>query len=57
MFMIIKNMKMMHLFKLEIRKKFRELINLGFQDTYRHFNKDKQGIYFLGLYGRCLAKK
>ena len=28
------------LFKLEIRKKFRELINLGFYDIYRHFNKD-----------------
>tara|TARA_B100001179_G_scaffold212817_1_gene181015 strand:- start:15 stop:791 length:777 start_codon:yes stop_codon:yes gene_type:complete len=34
------------LFKLEIRKKFRELINLGFQDTYRHFNKNKQGFTF-----------
>ncbi len=30
------------LFKLEIRKKFRELINLGFNDVYRHFNKSKQ---------------
>ena len=29
------------LFKLEIRKKFRELINLGFQDIYRYFNKNK----------------
>ena len=26
------------LFKLEIRKKFRELINLGFTDVYRYFN-------------------
>ena len=34
------------LFKLEIRKKYRELINLGFQDTYRHFNKDKQEYTF-----------
>ena len=34
------------LFKLEIRKKFRELINLGFQDIYRHFNKDKQEYTF-----------
>ena len=34
------------LFKLEIRKKFRELINLGFQDIYRHFNKDKQDYTF-----------
>ncbi len=30
------------LFQLEIRKKFNELINLGFQDIYRYFNKDKQ---------------
>ena len=28
------------MFKLEIRKKFRELINLGFHDVYRYFNKD-----------------
>ena len=34
------------LFKLEIRKKYRELINLGFQDIYRHFHKDKQEYTF-----------
>ena len=34
------------LFKLEIRKKFRELINLGFQDMYRYFNGDKQEYTF-----------
>ena len=34
------------LFKLEIRKKFRELINLGFQDIYRHLNKYKQEYTF-----------
>ena len=34
------------LFKLEIRKKFRELINLGFYDIYRHFNKEKQEYTF-----------
>jgi len=34
------------LFKLEIRKKFRELINLGFQDIYRYFNKDMQEYTF-----------
>ncbi len=34
------------LFKLEIRKKFRELINLGFYDIYRHFNKKKQEYTF-----------
>ena len=45
------------LFKLEIRKKFFELINLGFHDVYRYFNKKKTRIYFLGLYGWCVAKK
>ena len=34
------------LFKLEIRKKFRELINLGFHDIYRYFNKDKNDYTF-----------
>ena len=34
------------LFKLEIRKKLRELINLGFQDIYRYFNKDKHEYTF-----------
>ena len=34
------------LFKLEIRKKFFELLNLGFQDMYRYFNKDKQEYTF-----------
>ena len=34
------------LFKLEIRKKYRELINLGFQDTYRFINKNKQEFTF-----------
>ncbi len=34
------------LFKLEIRKKFRELINLGFQDIYRYFNKNNQEYTF-----------
>ncbi len=34
------------LFKLEIRKKFFELINLGFQDIYRYFYKDKQEYTF-----------
>ena len=29
------------LFKIEIRKKFRELINLGLTDVYRYFFKDK----------------
>jgi len=34
------------LFKLEIRKKFRELINCGFHDIYRYFNKNKQEYTF-----------
>ena len=34
------------LYKLEIRKKYRELINLGFIDVYRHFNKMKQEYTF-----------
>ena len=34
------------LFKLEIRKKFRELINLGFIDVYRYLNKSKQEYTF-----------
>ena len=34
------------LYKLEIRKKFREILNLGFQDVYRYFNKNKQEYTF-----------
>ncbi len=34
------------LFRLEIREKFYELIDLGFCDTYRYFNKDKQEYTF-----------
>ena len=34
------------LFRLDIRKKYRTLINLGFYDVYRHFNKDKQEYTF-----------
>ena len=34
------------LFKLEIRKRYRELVNLGFHDIYRYFNKDKQEYTF-----------
>tara|TARA_B100000029_G_scaffold320496_1_gene312887 strand:+ start:9532 stop:10308 length:777 start_codon:yes stop_codon:yes gene_type:complete len=34
------------LFKLEIRKKFRELINLGFHDIYRYYNKEKKEYTF-----------
>jgi exodeoxyribonuclease III len=34
------------LFKLDIRKKFRELINLGFLDVYRYFFKEKKEYTF-----------
>jgi len=34
------------LFKLQIRKKFRELINLGFVDAYRYFYKNKQDFTY-----------
>ena len=34
------------LFKLEMRKKYRELVNLGFHDIYRYFNKGKQEYTF-----------
>jgi len=34
------------LFRLEIRKKLRELINLGFNDAYRHFYATKEGYTF-----------
>jgi len=34
------------LFKLEIRKKYRTLVNLGFNDAYRFFNKNKQEYTF-----------
>ena len=34
------------LFRIEIRKKYRELVNLGFQDVYRYYNKTKQEYTF-----------
>ncbi len=34
------------LFKLEIRKKYRELVNLGFNDIYRYLNKSKHEYTF-----------
>jgi len=34
------------LFKIEMRKKFRELINLGLHDMYRYFHKDKNEYTF-----------
>ena len=32
--------------RLEIRKKLREMLNLGFHDVYRHFNETKEGYTF-----------
>ena len=34
------------LFRLEIRKKLRGMINIGFHDAYRHINNDKEGYTF-----------
>ena len=34
------------LFRLEVRKKYRELINLGLNDTFRNFNKKKNNYTF-----------
>ena len=34
------------LFRLEIRKRLREIINLGFHDAYRHIYPDKEGYTF-----------
>ena len=49
------------LFKEEIRKKFRELINLGFVDIYRHINKYKQEYtfwdYFAGSWQKNLGMR
>ena len=42
--------------KLEIRKKFRELLNLGFNDVYRLKNKNKQE-YTFGIILQVLGKK
>ncbi len=34
------------LFRLEIRKKFRTIINMGFVDVFRHINPNKEGYTF-----------
>ena len=44
------------LFKLEIRKKYRELINLGFVDVYRHFNKVKEEYTFWDYFAGSWVK-
>ena len=38
--------KIIKIVHLEIRKKLREMINLGFNDVYRHFNETKEGYTF-----------
>ena len=46
------------LFKTEIRKKFRELSNLGFIDVYRYINKQKQEYTFWDyMYGSWQKNK
>jgi exodeoxyribonuclease-3 len=45
------------LYRLEIRKKLREMINLGFSDVYRHFNEDKEGYTFWDYMRGVLGKK
>ena len=42
----VKNFEDDALYRLEIRKKFREMINLGFHDAYRHIHSDKEGYTF-----------
>jgi exodeoxyribonuclease-3 len=44
------------LFKLEIRKKLRELINLGFYDIYRYLNNNKQEYTFWDYRGGSWQK-
>ena len=34
------------LYRLEIRKKFREILNVGLNDVYRHFNETKEGYTY-----------
>ena len=44
------------LYKLEIRKKFRELVNLGFHDAYRFFYQNKQEYTFWDYMGGAWQK-
>jgi len=34
------------LFRLEIRKKYRTMLNMGYVDAFRHFYNDKEGYTF-----------
>ena len=42
----VKNFEDDALYRLKIRKKLREMINLGFHDAYRHIHIDKEGYTF-----------
>ena len=42
----VKNFEDDALYRLEIRKKLREMINIGFHDAYRQINGDKEGYTF-----------
>ena len=42
--------------KLEIRKKYRELLNLGFKDVYRYMNKKKQEYTFWDYFSSSWQK-
>ncbi len=44
------------LYKLEIRKKYRELINFGLVDVYRYFNKSKIEYTFWDYFGNSWKK-
>ncbi len=44
------------LFKIEIRKKYRELINLGFNDVFRYFSKTKEEFTFWDYFAGSWAK-
>ena len=44
------------LFKLEIRKKYRELINFGFNDVFRNINKTKEEYTFWDYFAGSWAK-
>ena len=45
-FIFSKNYENDALFRLEIRKKLREIVNLGFHDAYRYIYPDKEGYTF-----------
>ena len=42
------------LFRLEIRKKYREILNMGYVDSYRHKYPDTEGYTFWDYMRGCL---